>query len=135
MERKFRIKLPEKSKTSKVDIEDLFKRIVKKESPEAHYWYYPTSGFHIIDLPRERKLHGSSVAFRCNEKCESTGDIVTYDDPKIVEGIMEFFKNLNCEIIGTHTHGLLYPEAHIHINCKNLTEENVKKIMELIRWF
>jgi predicted ATP-grasp superfamily ATP-dependent carboligase len=119
----------------RAEIKEMFEKIVLKENPKAKYWYYETSGYHIIDMPRNQKLHGSSVGVRCDKKCEAVGDIIVYDDRKIVEAVERMAEKAKCKSIGAHVHGLLTPEAHIHLECKDMSLEDVKKLMELVKWF
>jgi hypothetical protein len=116
----------------KVDVEKLFKEIIAREKPDAEYWYYETSGFHIIDMPSDHKLHGSSVAFRCDETCLGNGDIVVH--PDTAKDIEKLVAEAGCKVIDTHIHGLLYPEAHVHFECVGIREKDVKKILNLVKW-
>jgi hypothetical protein len=116
----------------KVDVEKLFKEIIAREKPDAEYWYYETSGFHIIDMPSDRRFHGSSVAFRCNETCLADGDIVVH--PDMVKDVEKLVSEAGCRVIGIHEHGALYPEAHVHIECVGIREGDVKKILNLVKW-
>jgi uncharacterized protein (DUF362 family) len=117
------------------EIRRMFEEIVRRENPRAQFWFYPTSGYHIIDMPRDNKLHGSSVGIRCDLKCEAVGDIITYDDPKIVEAVERMVKEAKCTPIATHKHGIVMPEAHIHVECKDMGMEDVKKLLNVVKWF
>jgi len=130
------------SKKRGIDIERLFNLIVKREKPEARY--RRLIDVEVIDLPEDRKIHGSSVAFKCQaDTCSAEGDLVIAaiggvyppTPPPEMEEIIEELKRIGCEFKQVHKHELLMPEAHIHFECKNLDENAVRKLLSYVRWF
>ena len=117
----------------KVDVQRLFREIVAEEEPNATFWYHAQSESYVIDMPRKRKFHGSSITLKCDEKCIAEGDIVT--DASVAEEVEKQISDIGCEVIEVHEHKLLIPEAHIHIECWDMKEDNVKELLKLVRWF
>jgi hypothetical protein len=118
----------------KKEIMRMFEEI-KRERPDSKYWYFPVTDYHVIHMPRGLKTHGSSVGIACNQTCEALGDIITYDDPEIVESVKRASEELKCKVDEIHRHGYFMPEAHIHIECKGMDMKDVERLMSMVRWF
>ena len=102
------------------------------ERPKTEITYMNISGYITIDLRDDYfSLHGSSIAFKCNEKCDVEGDIVTVKDEKIIEMYRKSLEEYGCKIKDIHFHEAPFDAAHIHIKC----DMDVKKLEEFIDRF
>jgi hypothetical protein len=135
-------KICSKKQKRSIDVEKLFNYIIKRERPEARYRRF--IDVEVIDLPEDSKIHGSSLAFKCEaDTCSAEGDLVIPTvgglypptPPPEMEAIKEELKQIGCEVKQVHKHELLLPEAHIHFECRNLDEDAVRKLLNFARWF
>jgi hypothetical protein len=102
------------------------------ERPKTRITYMEISGYTAIDLRDDYfSLHGSSIAFKCNEKCDVEGDIITVKDEKIIEMYRKSLEEYGCKIKDIHFHEAPFDAAHIHIKC----DMDVKKLEEFIDRF
>jgi hypothetical protein len=102
------------------------------ERPKTRITYMEISGYTAIDLRDDYfSLHGSSIAFKCNEKCDVEGDIITVKDEKIIEMYRKSLEEYGCKIKDIHFHESPFDAAHIHIKC----DMDVKKLEEFIDRF
>jgi hypothetical protein len=102
------------------------------ERPKTRITYMEISGYTVIDLRDDYfSLHGSSIAFKCNEKCDVEGDIITVKDEKIIEMYRKSLEEYGCKIKDIHFHEAPFDAAHIHIKC----DMDVKKLEEFIDRF
>jgi hypothetical protein len=111
-------------------------RILKNlllERPEARVTYMRISGYTTIDLHEDHlSLHGSSIAFKCNERCDLEGDIVTsLVSEEYIEMYRKTLEEYSCKIKDIHFHEAPFNAAHIHIKC----DMDVKKLEEFIDKF
>ena len=99
------------------------------ERPKTRITYMEISGYTAIDLRDDYlSLHGSSIAFKCNEKCDVEGDIITVKNEKIIEMYRKSLEEYGCKIKDIHFHEAPSDAAHIHIKC----DMDVKKLEEFI---
>jgi len=113
-----------------INIERLFHLIIKKEIPEATY--RRLIDIEVIDLPRDHQLHGTTIAFKCERsKCSAEGDVIVY--PELVNMVTEDLKKIGCVAKEVHRHELLLAEAHIHIECKDMEESTIRRLLNYIK--
>ena len=113
------------------DLSRILKNLLS-ERPKTEITYMNISGYITIDLRDDYfSLHGSSIAFKCNEKCDVEGDIVTVKDEEIIEMYRKSLEEYGCKIKDIHFHEAPFDAAHIHIKC----DMDVKKLEEFIDRF
>jgi hypothetical protein len=131
-----------KPSSDDIDVEKLFNLIIKRERPEATF--RRLVDIQVIDMPEDEKIHGTSVAFKCQDsRCSAEGDIVIptigalhpLKPPISAEEVSKELEQVGCVTKQVHKHELLLPEAHVHFECTNLDEAAVRRLLNIIKQF